>query len=135
MITKLGDCFQVAVQVATERATAKDHAWIVHGLPIGTGPANRGKRFWHAWVEIDLTVEIPPEMLEGATGSRSITTTICLDRSNGHDTQLPKEVYYKVGQLEEQWVWRFTLAEAVERMNLLDHYGPWVYGYQLLKGL
>jgi hypothetical protein len=42
-----GDCFMVAFHTA-ERL----HGRVVHGLPLGKGSLNLGKRYWHAWVEV-----------------------------------------------------------------------------------
>jgi hypothetical protein len=68
---------------------------VVHGLPVGRGPVNAGKRYWHAWVEVTTgdSVEV-------------------IDRSHGLNVRMPRDRYYAHGQLDEDHVWRFTPGEA-----------------------
>lgn len=105
-----GDCFQVAVRIA-EQAAPISNPTIVHGLPIGRGPLNAGKRYWHAWVEV-----------EDSTG---ITV---IDRPRGETIMLPQGMYYNMGRIEQTW--RFTLAEARAEMVERGHWGPWVDDYE-----
>ena len=46
-----GDCFPVASNVALR--TQGTDVRVVHGLPVGQGLVNKGKRYWHAWVEME----------------------------------------------------------------------------------
>lgn len=141
---KAGDCFIRAAQIGLgyepdvhldEIAAENDDIKIVHGLPVGRGESNRGRRFWHAWLEVTLRTEIPdsPEFeamreLHGDT----LVTAFVLDRSQGQDTWLPQGLYYNVGQLDEEHVWRFSVDEAREMMREYEHYGPWVEGWETI---
>lgn len=120
MTSREGDCFEVALKVAIELRSVNPSGqlWITHGLPIGRGPDNNGKRYWHAWVEC-----VP---------DRTMPLVMCIDRSNGLDLAMPKGQYYAAGQLSRDWVWRFTLPEANHSSVMLGHAGPWIYGHSLL---
>jgi len=109
-----GNCFPVAVQTAIECAAAGGGVtvYIAHGVPAGQGPI-AGIRHWHAWVEMEHP---------------DYDFTLAVDRSNGQSAAMTQVEFYKMAQLDEDTVWRFTLEEALERMALLRHYGPWVYG-------
>lgn len=136
-----GDCFTVALQLGTRITPDEviDHAsWndiqIVHGLPVGTGPLNRGKRYWHAWVEVKHRTRITPEVVAAnpafAHFGSEIVTELVVDRSNGNDMAIPKAVFYNVGQLDEEHVWRYTMNDARARSIRAGNYGPWVDGWE-----
>jgi hypothetical protein len=142
-----GDCFIRAAQIGLgfepdvhlDEIVLEndDDVKIVHGLPIGRGESNAGRRYWHAWVEVTMRTPIPEvpelEQLREAFG-RVITSTFVLDRSQGQDTFLPQAVYYSVGQLDEDHVWRFSIDEAREMMARdYQHYGPWVEGWESME--
>jgi transglutaminase-like putative cysteine protease len=86
---------------------------IVHGTPVGTAGEVLGRRYWHAWVEVDTP-----------------SGWVVMDYSNGKEAHLPREVYYEAGQLDEATVWRFTLAEAEQLQRRHRHCGPWVDGWE-----
>jgi hypothetical protein len=104
-----GNCFLTAIKVCRDHPRSK----IVHGLPIGRGPLNRGKRYWHAWVEVER---------EG--------TTWVLDLANDRNIVVERDQYYAAGVLDEEHVWRFTEQKARQRMDSLGHYGPWVQNWR-----
>jgi transglutaminase-like putative cysteine protease len=87
---------------------------VVHGTPIATGGPLEGERYWHAWIEVDVP---------GAAG-------VVLDYSNGKQAHIPRLLFYLVGQLAEEHVWRFTLAEAEREYRRWRHCGPWVPGWE-----
>lgn len=130
-----GNCFPMAMAQARRIAAEKPNAEvrIVHGLPIGRGADNDGLRFWHAWVEVTVSMPIPDEMPPEVqaqfrtaypTGIRIETV---IDRSNGLEIEgMPRGVFYNTGNLDEDHVWRFTLDEAAEMIESTTHYGPWV---------
>lgn len=107
--TKLGDCFEVAAHLATGFGPYADDptARLCHGIPLGTGGAAEGVRFWHAWVEYDLD------------GIR-----MAVDRSNGNDAALPAAVYRAIGNIDQ--VWEYTAHDGAVEMLTHGHYGPWV---------
>lgn len=105
-----GDCFEVAAQLILGGTLGED-AVLVHGLPVGLGEENLGRRYWHAWLEYGD----PPRVV---------------DRSGGRNLDVPAEWYYGLGQIGSTW--RYTRQEAVEEMNRAEHYGPWVPGWEEL---
>lgn len=110
-----GDCFQAAFGLQRD----DDTLILCHGLAIGTGTENGGRRFWHAWAERTQTFDVPgyPHPVEVVT---------CLDYANGRSIQLPAQMYYRIGQIEPGLTYRYTRHEAaVEAVRTL-HYGPWV---------
>lgn len=122
-----GNCFQVAAGflssgIIEQWAAANSRPvvygdksiWrIVHGLPVGTGGRVAGVRYWHAWVEVETMLGV-----------------CVVDVSNDKDVRIARETFYRVGQLDEQHVWRFTPAEAERLRRRLGHCGPWVDGWE-----
>ena len=109
-----GDCFQVAFRLQAE----DDSLTLVHGLAIGSGPENQGKRFWHAWVERTVRVECP-----GWPHPVDVVTVI--DRANGNDVELPQAFYYHVGRIDPALTYRYTRDVAARIALRTRHFGPW----------
>lgn len=124
----MGDCFQVAYDLVTSGELG-ENALLVHGLPIGTGLRNLGQRYWHAWVEITERTVIPPG-LGVPEQHREITLETVIDRSRDQDWSLPRGLFYNVGRLDEERVWRYTRAEALVLGLETETYGPWVDGWE-----
>lgn len=117
-MTTDGDCFVVAVHTARELAAGGvEGVYIVHGIPLGQAGDAEGLRYWHAWVEVDREVTFP-------NVDHTFSFLDVIDRSNGNEVEVPKALYYKVGNIQETW--RFTLEEAHDEMLKREHYGPWV---------
>ena len=109
-----GDCFMVA-----GKAVLEDHSLeLVHGRvwANGEGTAPEGYH-WHAWVERTDRVTFPH------LGDRLVESTVCIDRSNGHDLTLPQALYYKVGGV--QGVRRYSASGAHMMIERTGHWGPW----------
>jgi hypothetical protein len=113
-----GDCFTVAIGIVVgdpyDQAAVPPilpHAKIVHGLPIGHGPENMGKRYWHAWVEA---------VREGVPS--------VIDFSNGKQTIMPRDRYYALGTIEQ--VFRYNRHQALAMIRKHDHCGPWVANWR-----
>jgi hypothetical protein len=106
---KLGDCFVAACR-AFEHLRSQGHdPKLVHGYVIGQVGYVRGLRYPHAWVEV-------------ADGQGRTT---CIDRSNGRDISLPKDLYYLIGQIVPEHCRQYD-AGAVLRMQIDTRtYGPW----------
>lgn len=116
-----GDCFLVAAQLARMLAASEHDVMLVHGLPRFRGREHDGKRFWHAWVEVE--VNNPPPLQRSRT-------VWCVDKANGKDVDLPRDAYYRLGDLDEEHVFRYTVEEAEEHLYETDlDYGPWVPGH------
>jgi len=109
-----GYCFLVAAQAALEDPTLT----VCHGLVVGQagGDATPGRYHWHAWVESETLHAFP-------SGTFPIANAI--DRANGKDVTLPVALYYRLGQIEEEDVRRYTATEAARLMLRFRHYGPW----------
>ena len=103
-----GDCFSKAVEQARDLAETYESMKIAHGYPLGTGGDAEGLRFPHAWNEF---------MRDGVEWVR--------DYSNGNEVEIPKAVYYAIGNIAEQDVSVFSLEEAEKSMSENGHYGPW----------
>lgn len=103
-----GDCFSKAVEQARDLAETYESIKIAHGYPLGTGGDAEGLRFPHAWNEF---------MRDGVEWVR--------DYSNGNEVEIPKAVYYAIGNIAEQDVSVFSLEEAEKSMSENGHYGPW----------
>lgn len=108
-----GDCFSVAAHLVEDNP---DYV-LCHGEPIGTGKANKGKRFGHAWVEYADN--------EITLSGRTIRFTTVIDKANGHNIELPAELYYAFGRIDPDTVRRYTREEAAAEMLRHGHYGPW----------
>lgn len=116
-----GDCFRAAwttaETLAADPALSECTIRIVHGLPVGTGDANRGRRFWHAWVE----VSDPHGLVR------------FIDRSNGRDVDAPQGLLYNIGKLDDDVVWRYSLDDARRELLRTQQWGPWVAGWAAME--
>lgn len=117
-MTARGDCFEKAVEVVAELlALQAEEVHIVHGLPIGQGEENRGKRYWHAWVEAKVR--------DRSNGGKP--TWVVADWSNGQARRfIARTNYYWLGQIPQHLVFRYTVEQAAEHMAETGNYGPWV---------
>ena len=98
----IGDCFQV-----NSRLAEKHDGILCHGIVIGTGGEMFCLPFVHAWVEPND--DFP----------------LVLDHSNGRTIELPKELYYAMGQIDPAKVVRYTVQEMRRELLAHEHYGPW----------
>ena len=92
----LGDCYEAAGKLILYDRGKMENAKLVHGMVNGQGPLN-GVRYGHAWVELD---------------------DIVFDYSNGRKLEIPKRVYYHVGQIKENDNIYYTQEET--RRWILD---------------
>jgi hypothetical protein len=99
-----GDCYVVAYELVVDHP---DTYLLCHGWPTGQGPI-AGLVHGHAWVEYE-TDGYP----------------IVVERSNGHDLELPADLYYAIGHINPDHIVRYTAQEA--RAAAVEHgtYGPW----------
>ena len=77
---------------------------LVHAEVAGQGPL-AGVTFGHAWV------------LDGDT---------VIDRSNGRDVVMPRQLYYALGHVDEianEYV--YSWSETRDKLREFEHYGPW----------
>ena len=50
---------------------------------------------------------------------------VCIDKANGHDVEMPAELYYRYGNINPEEVTRYTLEELRLNMLMSRTYGPW----------
>jgi len=103
-----GDCYEAAVDFVMGECAFRNSDscgfTIVHGEVAGQGPLE-GYTFGHAWVLKDGMV---------------------IDRSNGRDVQMPKKLYYKLGQIDRiNNLWEYSWEEVRNMLLDYEHYGPW----------
>jgi len=100
-----GDCYVANGRIVMQKISAKDaKKWVLcHGVGI---LQSDGKPFGHAWVE---------------NGSRVI------DQSNGNDINLPKKLYYTLGQFPVKGykIYKYSPEETGIAMVKNKHWGPW----------
>ena len=97
-----GDCYQAAGRLIINFMGDKS-ARLVHGMVEGQGSL-KGLKFGHAWVEY---------------GGK------CLDHSNGKKQEIPKTVYYAVGNIMPQQCKYYAPRETTRKMMKHRHWGPW----------
>jgi len=121
---RLGDCYEAAGKYIMDMCNDSGcHSTLVHGEVAGQGPL-AGVRYGHAWVEDGNTV---------------------IDKSNGRDLEMPKAIYYAIGQIASpdmsKWgtpegmqdpelfsggnLHKYTWEEAREKILEYGHWGPW----------
>lgn len=104
-----GDCYEAAFKAMMDECMfnpdAEDRYVLVHAEVMGQGPIE-GTTFGHAFlVKDDSTV---------------------IDKSNGRNLELPRQVYYFIGRIEEIGnKHEYTWAEARKKARKTGHYGPW----------
>ena len=97
-----GDCYQAAGRLIINFMGDKS-ARLVHGMVEGQGSL-KGLKFGHAWVEY---------------GGK------CLDHSNGKKQEIPKTIYYAVGNIMPQECKYYAPRETTRKMMKHKHWGPW----------
>ena len=99
---KLGDCYQASGRLAIEMM-GNPKVLLVHGMVNGQGSLE-GKRYGHVWLEVGDTI---------------------YDHSNGRELELPKRVYYQMGNIQEEDNKYYKSKEALRWMQKAMHWGPW----------
>ena len=105
-----GDCYQAAGRLIMNFMGDKKHK-LVHGMVNGQG-ALKGIRFGHAWVEYGSKV---------------------MDHSNGKKQEMPKALYYAVGDVRPRECKYYTGDEAAKWMLKSKHWGPWQMSGDTIK--
>ena len=108
-----GTCFTDSVAIVTEmirNGAALDTLRLVHGAPIGSGEHNKGKRFWHAWVEI-------------TDPDRPVVLTVVA----GELRAVERRDFYKYGHLDNSWVIRHRVEDVIAHLDAFGHAGPWTH--------
>ena len=99
---KLGDCYVQAYNNFFHNLSK--NPLLCHGVVTGRGKLE-GVHFTHAWIEIGDTV---------------IDTTMPIF-ANG----VPKQVYYSMGQVQEDKTFKYNTDQVLEKAHKWSTYGPW----------
>lgn len=98
-----GDCYEIAGKTAMGFEFDPRKARVVHGMVVGVDAAGaETPRHGHAWIE---------------SAGRAF------DRSNGHDVELPVDLYRRLGRVTDAT--EYTFEEAKAHMCASRHFGPW----------
>ena len=100
-----GDCYSAnGRHVMNMMMSPDEKKWkLCHGVGI---LQTDGKPFGHAWVEY---------------GNK------CIDKSNGNDINIPKKLYYTLGNFPVKGykIYKYSPEEAGLKMVKNKHWGPW----------
>ena len=105
MKTALGDCFRANGNYFLAHSK---HNWkLVHGVVKNS---KDGLPMSHCWIEIELD-------------NSELRTVRCIDKSNGHDVNVPAVVYYCAGEVIDTVKYDRQLYQQM----LVRHetWGPW----------
>ena len=101
-----GDCYEANGRHVMNMMMAPDtKKWkLCHGVGI---LQTDGKPFGHAWIEYG--------------GNK------CIDKSNGNDINIPKKLYYEIGNFPVKGykIYKYSTKEAGLKMVRNKHWGPW----------
>lgn len=106
---KEGNCFKVAADLVLESGGLDCE--LVHGVVVGLGKL-KGQRFVHGWVEIAGVV-----VVDGSIGKYALTSV---------------GLYYKLGQIIDEEVVRYSIRETRELVLETQNYGPWAEFYNVV---
>jgi hypothetical protein len=116
-----GDCYEAAIKAVWD--IPEDEQWryrVVHGYPTGQGKI-AGVEHSHAWVE--RTDDVPPEAAEYGFGPECFTS--CIDKSNGKDIEVPRGLYYGIGNIDPARCLYYEVREACRMVIEYGHWGRW----------
>ena len=101
-----GDCYEANGRHVMNMMMAPDtKKWkLCHGVGI---LQTDGKPFGHAWIEYG--------------GNK------CIDKSNGNDINIPKKLYYEIGNFPVKGykIYKYSPEETGLKMVRNKHWGPW----------
>lgn len=141
-----GDCYQEALtlsQALTNKYINEPETKVsvVHGIPLGTGGDAAGLRYGHAWVEVDRTatemLRLKEQLREAKSDAerakveetmellRRVGDVVVYDYSNGNKYEIPKFLYYAMGNIDESDARKYSSEDAVRKSLDNEHYGPW----------
>lgn len=112
-----GNCYEASLRCFQDNVFRKSPESktmvLVHGIPTGQG-AISGIKFGHAWVEYLFEME----------SVKDYELWIVIDPAN-NISGIPREMYYKIGNINLSETVRYTYAEAKRMMSEHLTYGPW----------
>ena len=92
----------LALQILALGGMAGHGVKLCHGWPTLTGGPYTGAVYGHAWIEIGSLVLDP-----------------------GSEKPIPKEMYYRIGKIDQETVATYSKTEAYLKMMETDTLGPW----------
>jgi len=107
-MTGTGDCFIVATELCIQKRGLYK---LAHGMVNGSF-STKGLRFAHAWCECGDVV---------------------IDKANGNNAKVPKDIYYELGGIEEYEVKRYNFTEVREQLIEKGTWGPWEFDGSVIK--
>lgn len=97
-----GNCYKSAANEVLKNSKYT----LVHGVVTGQGPL-KGMEYGHAWVEYQDEV---------------------MDRANDKNFQMPREVYYAIGNIDPNQQHKYNSEEVMEMIMKYETWGPWEEG-------
>jgi len=127
-LNKGGDCYEVAMKYVWQHEDEEHELFVVHGI-VG-GFEFQGEyvaRHGHAWVEYCERKPLPESMMKNLPEGHFpyVEMWYCIDKSNGKDAELPRELYYYYGHVNEAEIKMFSVDETRKMCLKHKHYGPW----------
>ncbi len=101
-VSKGGDCYSENAKQFQLMSHKNKKLKLVHGYVISQ-TINRVK-YDHCWFEDDELV---------------------YDYSNGHEFEIPKIVYYALGNIKEEECFKYSDFELNKKLLKYEHWGPW----------
>lgn len=103
-----GDCYQAAGIFMMDMTMRADTPGVtlVHGLPTLRRPP--WKKFGHAWCEYEVDGQM-----------------MVRDTANGRDTEMPRDFYYVLGNIDPEECRRYTNGDLRLWVSATGHWGPW----------
>ena len=113
--SKMGDCYiangQEFMEIVNDNA---DNVKLVHGVVKNSLD---GLEMGHCWIEKTVVGNLG--------GKYEFTYVVCIDKSNGNNIELPKEVYYFYGKIDENKVVKYNKEEYYSKLLETQNWGPW----------
>ena len=127
-LKKNGNCYEAAARLAVFNPPDDKEYIVVHGLVGGfIMDGEYVPLHGHAWVEYCDKIPVPKGMKVHLPKGHPdyFEMWICIDKSNGHDKTMPREVYYAFGGVRPDETFRYTVDETRVKMVETEVYGPW----------
>lgn len=120
ILNKNGNCYEQAILYVLAQDGFDDRElFVCHGIVGGFEMDGEYViRHGHAWVE--YRQDYPNPNLPA-----DFQIWKCIDKSNGNDSELPRELYYKFGNIDPDEVIRYSKEDAMKIVLIEENYGPW----------
>jgi hypothetical protein len=112
-----GNCYEIAAKLTLD-SNKYPNLLLCHGTVTGQGPIS-GARFGHGWNEYDAYL---PQTQDS---KQLVSISMVIDQSNGRTVEMPSVIYYRIGQINQNEVKRFSSKEVRKNILMHGHWGPW----------